>query len=136
MKSTPLPNLDTTALALLGHQADSAAPCMQCAPLACPGWESVPGSFDRDALICIGTLRQPEDAEPTWREHHPAGTTNWSARAPIAPAFFPYNRCDVWKCTACPRAYLRYTEYGGYYQDERIRLLNPELLDATPALDE
>jgi hypothetical protein len=53
--------------------------------------------------------------------------------APIAPAYFPYNRCDLWQCRACPRAYLRYTEYGGYYEDERIRALDPALVDDTPA---
>ena len=54
------------------------------------------------------------------------------ADAPIAPAYFPYNRCDVWQCRACARVYLRYTEYGGYYEDERVRALDPALVDDTP----
>lgn len=28
----------------------------------------------------------------------------------------------------CERPFLRYTEYGGYYVDERIREVNPELI--------
>ena len=45
----------------------------------------------------------------------------------------PYNRCDLWQCKACPRTYLRYTESGGYYEDERIRALDPALVDDRPA---
>ena len=30
-------------------------------------------------------------------------------------------RCDAWRCKPCSRAFLRYTEYGGYYTEERIR---------------
>jgi hypothetical protein len=109
------------------------APCEACAALACPGWESMPGGFDRSALRLVGTLRAATDDEPTLTEYHPSGTHGWSADAPIAPAYFPCNRCDVWQCTACARAFLRYTEYGGYYVDERIRALDAALLsDATP----
>ena len=49
---------------------------------------------------------------------------------PVALGYHPYNRCDVWRCTACRRVFLRYTEYGGYYQDERIRLVDPGLVVA------
>ena len=28
----------------------------------------------------------------------------------------------------CPRPFLRYTEYGGYYQDERIREIDAALV--------
>ena len=62
-------------------------------------------------------------------EYHPDGTRYWSANAPIAVDFFPYNRCEVWACKRCSRAFLRYTEYGGYYIEPRIRLLNPALLE-------
>ena len=81
----------------------------------------------------IGTLRRPGRDEPTVAEHHPAGTHAWSADAPIAPEWFPYNRCDVWRCSACGRGFLRYTEYGGYYQDDRIRVLDPALVVDVPA---
>ena len=88
----------------------------------------MPGSFDRKALRKVGTLRIPGDNEPTLLEHHPAGTNGWSPDAPIAPIFFPYNRCDVWQCANCARLFLRYTEYGGYYEEERIRPLDPQLV--------
>jgi hypothetical protein len=84
------------------------------------------------SLRRVGTLRRAGDEEATLAEHHPAGTNAWSPDAPIALAFFPYNRCDIWECISCARSFLRYTEYGGYYEDERIRALNPDLIDGTP----
>jgi hypothetical protein len=59
--------------------------------------------------------------DPTVEEYHPAGTDAWSPEAPIAPAFHPFNKSDVWRCATCHRVFLRYTEYGGYYHEERIR---------------
>jgi hypothetical protein len=38
----------------------------------------------------------------------------------------------VWQCGACQRTYLRYTEYGGYYEDERVRLVDPALVVGSP----
>ena len=105
-------------------QARRMPSCPACEGLDCPGWEALPGSFARDALERVGTLRYPSIDEPTVAEHHPNGTHAWSADAPIAPAWFPYNRCDAWRCKACARAFLRYTEYGGYYTEERIRELD------------
>ena len=36
-------------------------------------------------------------------------------------------------CGACARPFLRYTEYGGYYTEERIRELDARLVvDAPP----
>lgn len=131
--TAPLPRLGARELIELGRQADGAGECAQCGALVCPGWESLPASFERTRLRRVGTLRPDGDEEPTLQEHHPRGTHGWSADAPIAPAFFPYNRCELWQCPACARAYLRYTEYGGYYQDERVRRLDPALVDATPA---
>ena len=95
----------------------------------CPGWESVPSTFDLSSLQRVGTLRSDDAEETTVLEHHPRGTHSWSADAPIAPAFFPYNRCDVWTCGTCARPFLRYTEYGGYYEDQRIRQVNVALID-------
>lgn len=112
----------------LAQSAGTGAPCPTCAALVCPGWESIPGSFDRAGLLRIGTLRRPGDEDPTLKEHHPTGTHAWSVNAPVAPAFFPYNRCDLWQCISCQRPFLRYTEYGGYYQDDRIRALDAALL--------
>lgn len=112
--------------------AQAHPPCPTCAVIRAPGWEALPGSLDRAALRRIGTLRRPDEEDPTLEEHHPGGTHAWSADAPIAPAFFPYNRCDVWECTACGRPFLRYTEYGGYYVEERIRELDGRLVTAAP----
>jgi len=111
--------------------AATAQACKACAPLVCPGWESMPATFDRTQLAQVGTLVDEKIEDPTVLEHHPGGTNAWSADAPIALAFFPYNRCGVWQCVSCARLFLRYTEYGGYYVDERIRALDPELIDDT-----
>jgi hypothetical protein len=133
MTAAPPAFLHSDDLAQLARDAATDAPCRVCAALVCPGWESMPGSFERAHLRRAGTLRRAGDDEPTLTEHHPAGTNAWSADAPIAPAFFPYNRCEVWQCVACGRAFLRYTEYGGYYEDERIRALDATLIvQATP----
>jgi hypothetical protein len=65
-------------------------------------------------------------------EYHPTGTNSWSVDAPIAVHHFPYNRCDVWQCVRCGRPFLRYTEYGGYYVEERVRELRAELIVDAP----
>jgi hypothetical protein len=130
---------DNTA-ALLGAadlrqlaEAHAGSACPACAPIRAPGWESIPGSLDRDQLRQVGTLRRPEVEDPTLEEYHPGGTNAWSADAPIAPGYFPYNRCDVWACVQCGRPFLRYTEYGGYYVEERIRELNAALIQGVDA---
>jgi len=128
-----IPFLTHSDLLRLGNAAQaSARACERCRTIVCPGWESLGSSADRSSLRRVGTLRDPAVDEPTVEERHPGGTNAWSPDAPIAPAFFPYNRCDVWQCAACSRAFLRYTEYGGYYEDERIRALDIALLDDTP----
>jgi hypothetical protein len=129
------PRLKADDLRRLAGRARTASVCKQCAELVCPGWETLPGAFDRARLVQVGTLQVEGDdgQEPTVREHHPHGTHGWSVDAPVAPAWYPGNRCTVWQCSGCTRAFLRYTEYGGYYQDERIRaLLDPALVDDTP----
>ena len=113
---------------MLAQQPRQAAPCPACAALVCPGWEAIPGTFDTGVLRRIGTLRRPEVEDPTLEEYHPQGTHAWSPDAPIAPDYFPYNRCEVWACAACGRPFLRYTEYGGYYQEERVRELQAALI--------
>ncbi len=110
----------------------SGVSCTLCAALVCPGWEAMPATFDQAALQRVGTLRTPGEEEPTLEEYHPGKTRSWSADAPIAPGWFPYNRCEVWCCTACRRAFLRYTEYGGYYVEERVRQLDAALLVEAP----
>lgn len=120
-------------LVALANAFVARAECSKCLALACKGWESVPGGFDRSNLRCVGTLCDPEDDEPTLAEYHPAGTHGWSADAPIALGWFPYNRCDVWQCIACDRPFLRYTEFGGYYTDERIREVRASLVQRSMA---
>jgi hypothetical protein len=69
--------------------------------------------------------------DPTFAEFHPSGTRYDSPDAPIAPRYYPYNRCNITKCQVCSRYFLRYTEAGGYFVDRRIRLLVSErLIDA------
>lgn len=128
-----LTRLDAAGLRQLGERTRDAAPCGTCAVLAKPGWEAVPGTFDTSVLQPVGTLRNPQDEDPTLQEFHPAGTHAWSPDAPIAPGYFPYNRCDVWQCAACSRAFLRYTEYGGYYHEERIRPVQADRVVDTAA---
>jgi hypothetical protein len=132
MSDNSVPVLDGGGLRKLA-QGHSGQPCPSCAAIKAPGWEAIPGSLDRDQLRKLGTLRRPEVEDPTLEEYHPRGTNSWSPDAPIAPAFFPYNRCDVWACVQCGRPFLRYTEYGGYYVEERVRELQPALLvDGAP----
>ncbi|MFY9511125.1 MAG: hypothetical protein WAQ05_09150 [Rubrivivax sp.] len=124
--SDGLPFLDGTRLAAIA--AAGGPGCQHCAALVCPGWESLPAGFDAAAVLQpLGTLRSGED-EPSWDEFHPGGTRLWSADAPIAPRHHPCNRSDVQACRHCGKAFLRYTEYGGYYVDPRIRWLDPALV--------
>lgn len=131
--------LDAAALRELALQAEQAGqaastPCT-CTKTPLDGWQSQPLSLDETQLIEIGTLVSPDpgaEPEPTFSEYLPAGTNYWSADAPIAPRYFPYNRCSVWRCTSCGRLYLRYTEGGGYFVDRRIRALRSTLIEDVP----
>ena len=104
----------------------SATGCKACRALKYPGWEALSAAADTSMLAKVGTLRDPGVEDPTLEERRPAGMDTWSPKAPIDPAWFPYNRCDVWQCVQCCRAFLRYTEYGGYYIEERIRCVAAE----------
>lgn len=113
-----------------------------CSVGQCDGWESV--SDDRwpvRAMQKLGSLRATSDtddapaAEPSYAEFHPQGTRYESPDAPIAPRFFPYNRCDVFACGQCQRVLLKYTEFGGYYVDHRVRVLNPDRVTDAPLSD-
>ncbi len=109
------------------------APC-ECSKSSLAGWASLPVSFPEDRLQRVGTLIQGNVDEAAFSEFLPNGTGYWSEDAPIAPRYFPYNRCDVWECTACRRGFLRYTEGGGYFFDQRIRALSRALLVDMPLL--
>ncbi len=98
-------------------------PC-RCGLGPCAGWESMTEDrWPAAQMASVATLRDPEAYEPTFEEHHPGGTRYDSPDAPVALRFFPYNRCEVWHCAACQRHLLRYTEFGGYYVDHRVRAL-------------
>lgn len=110
------------------QQSGANPPCKACSIFACAGWESFPSLASDSSLIKVGSLLQPDDDEPTLDEFHPRGTNYWSDTAPIALKFHPYNRCELWQCRQCGHPFLRYTEYGGYYEDRRIRAVNPGLI--------
>jgi hypothetical protein len=127
MTDAALPVLDAHALRELA-QAQAHAPCPRCSALKAPGWEALSATFEQSSLRKVATLRRPDIDDPTLAEYHPGRTNAWSPEAPIAPAYFPYNRCDLWQCVQCGRPFLRYTEYGGYYIEERIRELSAALI--------
>ncbi len=110
-------------------QADSpAAARCGCGLGPCPGWTSLTEErWPAAQMQALATLRDPDLYEPTFEERHPQGTRYDSPDAPVAVKFFPYNRCELWRCVACQRQLLRYTEYGGYYVDHRVRELAPGL---------
>ena len=122
-----------TAAELRALQAGSraAAPC-SCGVGPCAGWTSLTEErWPAAQMQAVATLRDPEVYEPTFEERHPQGTRYDSPDAPVALKFFPYNRCELWRCGQCQRQLLRYTEFGGYYVDHRVRELAPgtEILD-------
>jgi hypothetical protein len=119
--------IDREALIKLAQSFDPTNKCPECQSLSCEGWESIPGGFTTSSLENLGTLRI-EDAPECWDEDHPHGTNMWSKDAPISVSFHPYNKSDVYQCKQCACKYLRYTEAGGYYVDERIRELKAELI--------
>ncbi|MGJ7613531.1 MULTISPECIES: hypothetical protein [unclassified Variovorax] len=126
--STP-PRLDATGLKQLAlAPAPTAAPC-PCRLRGATAWESITEERWPVALMQqVGTLRDPELSEPTFEEWHPNGTRYDSPDAPISVRHFPYNRCDVYRCTSCTRLVLRYTEFGGYYVDHRVRGVDAALI--------
>lgn len=141
MALNPPHRLDAQALKALA-QATSAKPC-QCPLGTCSGWESVTEDrWPAPNLTAVGSLRadsaegEPaQGGEPTFEEFHPQGTRYDSPLAPFAPQYFPYNRCDVFSCSRCERMLLRYTEFGGYYVDHRVRALNADLVVDAPLPD-
>ena len=117
------------AQALKQACAGSPAGTCSCALGACRSWESfTEDRWPGERLGRLGTLRDPAIDEPTVEEFHSHGTRYASPDAPVAVAFFPSNRCDVYACKRCGRTLLRYTEYGGYYVDHRVREVLPELI--------
>ena len=122
----PIKTADELRAAIAGAGAALPRPC-SCALGPCAGWESLAEyRWEAGQMTQVATLRDPEEDEPTLEEFHPEGTRYDSPQAPVAPAFFPYNRCDVWHCSRCDRHLMRYTEFGGYNVDPRVRELAPD----------
>ncbi|KQP13568.1 hypothetical protein [Pseudorhodoferax sp. Leaf267] len=131
---TPETEWSAAALQALAAQA-ATPPCDSCRTLPSGGWEAMPSSLDRARLEPVGTLypaAATDLAGATLDEYHPNGTRYWSADAPIALGWFPYNRCSVWRCRVCATVFVRYAETGGYFEEERIRRVDPALVVATP----
>ncbi|NGY18834.1 hypothetical protein FBF08_08815 [Campylobacter sp. CFSAN093250] len=122
--STPLAEPELRAFAAAAAEQQR---CADCAVLWRPGWESLSGADKTSHLQQVGALGTLETGE-LLDEYHPQGTNQWSPDAPIALGWHPYNRCTLWRCHHCNAAFLRYTEYGGYYQDDRIRPLLAHLI--------
>jgi hypothetical protein len=115
---------------LMELAAESAAVTREC---ACAidshrEWSRIPVSFPGEKMRVVGTLAGDPYADPTFAEFHPAGTNYWSTDAPIAMRHFPFNRCTVLQCSECGRCCLKYVEAGGYYEEPRIRALDPKLI--------
>jgi hypothetical protein len=124
MKNTPLSQKALIALCTKNAELDCTCPLVSHS-----GWQSISEHrWRKDQLILKGSLRDLSLAEPTFEEWHPEGTRNESAQAPVAPLFFPYNRCEVYACQTCLQVVLRYTEAGGYYVDQRARRINAALI--------
>jgi hypothetical protein len=114
-------------LRALLDSSTASKPCV-CALGACAGWESLTEErWPASQMHQVATLRDPDLTEPSFEEQHPQGTRYESPDAPVAVTYFPYNRCDLWRCSQCQRHLLRYTEFGGYYVDHRVRALSPQL---------
>jgi hypothetical protein len=118
-------------LELAQRSAAITEPCT-CISKSLAGWEGLPVSLKESQLQQVASLVAAEEEDLTLDEYHPNGTHYWSANAPIAPQFFPYNRCGVWTCTLCSRHFLRYAEAGAYHIEQRIRSLDPMLIVDVP----
>jgi hypothetical protein len=127
--------LGVDRLMALAQASAAVTQACACAIETYRGWTRVPPDFPQAQMRTVGSLRGDPYADPTYTEYRPAGTDYWSADAPIAPAYFPYNRCTVQRCRACGRHCLAYVEAGGYYTEPRIRALDPGLIVDAPLPD-
>lgn len=120
-----------TLIRLAEASAAVASPC-SCNQASLAAWRAVPLSVHPERLEEVGFLFDDPYDEPTFAEYHPAGTRYESEDAPIAPRYYPYNRCALVRCLDCQRHYLRYNEAGGYFTEIRMRALRPELIVDAP----
>jgi hypothetical protein len=124
--------LDHRELVALAQRANDTTLSCSCIKKSLIGWESPLVAWPTNPLREIGSLIYAEDEELTLQEYHPDGTHYWSLDAPIAPFFFPYNRCKICECPRCGRCFLLYTESGAYHVEQRIRYLDPSLIVDAP----
>ena len=117
------------AKSLIGLSGQKQAAACTCSIGECKGWESfTEDRWPKGQMQAVGTLRDPDLYQPNAEEHHPSGTRYASPDAPIAVNFFPYNLCDVFACAKCDKLLFRYTEFGGYYVDHRVREVDAGLV--------
>jgi hypothetical protein len=124
----------SSLMALARASAAVTTPC-SCSTVSLTAWQALPMTLTLDRFEDVGTLIDDPYDEPTFVEFHPNGTRYESDDAPIAPKYYPYNRCTVSRCMNCGRHYLRYNEAGGYFTELRIRALQPALLVDAAALE-
>src|SRR5258706_15836594 len=62
--------------------------------------------------VCASVLESPTLKCPPMTP--PSASPHSFDKLALSPA-------TLWRCHHCNAAFLRYTEYGGYYQDDRIR---------------
>jgi len=120
--------IDISELMALAHRSSRIQASCTCQKSRLMGWSSQPLSLPDAQLRDIGTLAEMDPQAASYEEYLPAGIQYTSDNAPIAPRFFPYNRCAVSECVSCERCFLRYTEGGGYFVDKRIRQLDPNVI--------
>ena len=129
---TALRYIDHSELLERAQRASDIETRCRCNTKVLTGWESPLVSSNGHHLLDIGTLINGDEDDLTISEYHPSGTHYWSPDAPIAPRYYPYNRCKVSECLLCGRHYLRYSESGAYHIEPRIRYLDPALIVDAP----
>jgi hypothetical protein len=126
------PPTSFTALKALANASARVTRACACAIDSYREWTRMPAGFPEQQMRTLGTLLGDPYVDATFAEYHPAGTHYWSPDAPIAPRYFPTNRCTVLQCGVCARCCLSYVEAGGYYVEKRVRALDPALLVDAP----
>lgn len=121
--------IDFASLKQLAETSAAVVTPCTCHDAALLSWQAVPYSLALEQFEEVATLVEDPYAEPTFAEYHPNGTRYDSADAPIAPRYYPANLSQVLRCVKCNRHYLRYTEGGGYFTEQRMRALRPQVLE-------
>lgn len=120
--------IDFSTLTQLAQASAAVTGKCSCNTVPLPAWQRLPATLELDRFEEVATLVEDPYDDPTYAEYHPHGTRYDSEDAPIAPRYYPCNRCQIARCLNCGRHYLRYNEAGGYFTELRIRALQPQLL--------